>query len=105
MDTAMACVRGTMYGSEQAYGLSPVSETRDGYAFSCIFPRPDLPKVCGLAVDCSSSFQPPRAAAEAVIREVSVRLIAFARACRRGVDGAPVTLRTPTFVFHAVRQG
>jgi murein tripeptide amidase MpaA len=105
MDAAIAGVRGTVYGHQQAYGLYPTSGASDDYAFSRAFARPDLTKVYGFTIECGSSFQPPWTEAEAVIREVSAGLIAFARNCKRVTDGAGVALRTPTLVFNDVPEG
>lgn len=87
MNDAVRAVRGTDYGVEQAYGLYPTSGTSDDYAYSRHLADSARTKVLGFCIECGSSFQPPIAEAEEVIREVSSGLIAFGLNALAVTDG------------------
>lgn len=105
MSAGVRAVRDVAYGVEQAMTLYPTSGASDDYAFSRHFVDPDRTKVYAWTVECGSSFQPPYAEAENVIREVSSGLLRFGLGVHEVTDGLAVTLRTPALAFPDVAAG
>ncbi len=105
LSAGVRAVRDVVYGVEQAMTLYPTSGSSDDYAFSRHFVDPTRTKVYGWTVECGSSFQPPYAEAEHVIREVSAGLLRFGLGVHEVTDGLAVTLRTPTLAFDTVAPG
>jgi murein tripeptide amidase MpaA len=103
--TGVDDVAGSDYPVEQAMTLYPTSGASDDYAFSRHAADPTKTKVFGWTVECGTSFQPPYAAAEGVIREMSSGLIRFGLQLHAITDGLAVSLRTPALAFVDVPAG
>lgn len=89
MRAGVHAVRGGDYPVEQAMTLYPTSGASDDYAFSRHFADPARTLTYAWTVECGSSFQPPYAEAENVIREVSSGLLRFGLGVHEVTDGAP----------------
>lgn len=67
--------------------LYPTSGASDDYAFSRHVADAGLGKVYAWTVECGTTFQPPYAVAEEVIREVSSGILAFVLGLHEITDG------------------
>lgn len=105
LDAGVTAAHGAVYGVEQAMTLYPTSGASDDYAFSRCFVDPMRTKVHAWTVECGTSFQPPYATAEQVMREVASGLLRFGLALHEVTDGLAVTLRTPSLAFVDVPEG
>lgn len=105
LDAGVAAASGTGYGVEQAMTLYPTSGASDDYAFSRHLVDPTRTKVLAWTVECGTSFQPPYADGQDVMREVAAGLLAFALALHEVTDGLAVELRTPAVAFVDVPEG
>ena len=105
MSAGVRAVRNIDYAVEQAMTLYPTSGASDDYAFSRHFVDAARTRTYAWTVECGTSFQPPYAEAEQVIREVSSGLLRFALGVHEVTDGLAVTLRTPALTFAGVAPG
>ncbi|GIG39198.1 M14 family zinc carboxypeptidase [Cellulomonas phragmiteti] len=105
LDAGVAAASGASYGVEQAMTLYPTSGASDDYAVSRHLVDPARTQVHAWTVECGTSFQPPYASAEGVIREVCSGLLAFALAAHEVTDGLSAVLRTPSVAFVDVPEG
>lgn len=86
-DDGVFAANGSRYGVEQAMTLYPTSGASDDYAFSRHVADAGLGKVYAWTVECGTTFQPPYAVAEEVIREVSSGILAFVLGLHEITDG------------------
>jgi hypothetical protein len=77
VNQAIAAANGTGYELAQSFTLYPTSGASDDYAYARHFIEGAKGKILSFTIECGTSFQPPWAEAEGVIREVCAGLTAL----------------------------
>jgi len=77
MQSAIQAVRGRSYLVEQSCGLYPTAGTSTDYALSRTYIDPYRDRIHAYTIECGTTFQPPDAERQEIIKEVTAALLEF----------------------------